>query len=171
MNKPTFIGINLVLSSGILMLPIVNLIIWLFFTDINSTWMKYIPPNSLLEILVLLGIPLALTALFWFFKIFLFFLIDKFSKKDSFSYKVFYNMRTDKNFRKKALIYAFLSDMIFVLVQSIFLSYNFNESYFKTIHTMFLYWLIFGMGVFLCYLSYAHWAKRQHEKEAPDSEK
>ena len=167
MNKISFIILNLFISSNVFIFIYINVLTWLLESP-KPFWRNFIQPNSLSEFLFIAGCPLILLGLYWIFKINILIFIDKFSKKNSYTYDFFSKLRLDKDFRKKIILTVFILDMIFIwLLSHIFLGGEYfttiKEIIFVYIKVFFIavgYYILFGMGSLISFLSYNKWIKK-----------
>ena len=167
MNKISFIILNLFISSNLFVFIYINGLIWLLGKQ-TSFWENFIQLNSLSEFLFIAGCPLILLGLYWIFKINILIFIDKFSKKNSYTYDFFSKFRLDKDFRKKIILTAFFFDMMFILIMGVYYLHRDNfysitditNTLIKNILVALGYYILFGMGSLISFLSYNKWIKK-----------
>ena len=152
MNKFLFLLFNFLISSNLLFETLLYGFLYTIYLIYRSN--KSIEPLGLMVFYFL-----AFSVLVWIFKILIFILLSQIKRKNTYMGQFFEKIKNDKKYKFKIVLYALLSDFLYIFIIPVCLCIIKKTSIVDLLFFNILGSLLWGGGVTLSYLSLIIWFK------------
>ena len=158
MNQASFILFNLLISSNLLF-------VFLLLTFFYIFLMFYSLINGLEPFGLAIWISLFFVFFVWIFKVLIFIILSQIKHKDTYMAQFFEKIKNEQKYKFKVVLYALLSDFLCIFLTPIIETFIFNifpnnsSEYIDCFLSNIVAFVLWGGGVFICYLSLIIWFK------------
>ena len=152
MNKFLFLLFNFLISSNLLFETLLYGFLYTIYLIYRSN--KSIEPLGLMVFYFL-----AFSVLVWIFKILIFILLSQIKRKNTYMGQFFEKIKNDKKYKFKIVLYALLSDFLYIFIIPVCLCIIKKTSIVDLLFFNILGSVLWGGGVTLSYLSLIIWFK------------
>ena len=152
MNKFLFLLFNFLISSNLLFETLLYGFLYTIYLIYRSN--KSIEPLGLMVFYFL-----AFSILVWIFKILIFILLSQIKCKNTYMGQFFEKIKNDKKYKFKIVLYALLSDFLYIFIIPVCLCIIKKTSIVDLLFFNILGSVLWGGGVTLSYLSLIIWFK------------
>ena len=152
MNKFLFLLFNFLISSNLLFETLLYGFLYTIYLIYRSN--KSIEPLGLMVFYFL-----AFSVLVWIFKILIFILLSQIKRKNTYMGQFFEKIKNDKKYKFKIVLYALLSDFLYIFIIPVCLCIIKKTSIVDLLFFNILGSVLWGGGVTLSYLSLIIWYK------------